>query len=113
MKKFKATVTRTDEYHIEIDENVWDKEQLKEWGSAFSNVDSVQDLSEYLVLSIIREGHESFIEGFGYVKTFRKDGSQHKKFGIGFKEISEDDYTKGIKVTILSEDDDYEVEFDK
>jgi hypothetical protein len=49
-----------------------------------------------------------FIEGFGYVKTFKYDGSQRKHFE-DLKELSNDKYTEGILIKIINEDDNYEI----
>jgi hypothetical protein len=110
MKNFITTAIRTDEYEIYIDENIWNDEALKTWGEVFHEVDSVEEIVKHLAFSLMRFGSGSFIEGFGYVKTFRKDGSQHKIFGAGFKEIPEDEYAKGISAKIIVEDDDYDFE---
>ena len=47
MSKFKVDVTRTYEYEIEIDENVWNEQALKDWSELFSKVENSEDVAKY------------------------------------------------------------------
>lgn len=111
MSKFKINVIRTDEYEIEIDEKIWDEKAIQEWAKVFYEAESTEDIAKDLAGSIMKMGSDyGFMEGFGYVKTLRSDGSQKKHFGEGFKEIKKSEYTKGIVLKVLQEDEDYEYE---
>lgn len=107
---FKTTAIRTDEYEIQIDENIWNAEALADYSKVFSPIDSIQELAEHLAFSLLRFGSDhGFIEGFGYVKMYRKNNSPIKHFRSG-GEVPETEYAKGISAKILSEDDDYDFE---
>jgi hypothetical protein len=116
--KFKATVTRVDEYEIEVDENVWDKEALKDWSSVFSPVDSVEDVAKDFAVAFMRNDNSYFIEGYGYVKELNKEGALK---GVPYRDekgnfcypLPEEKYTKGISIKPLSHDYDYETELEK
>ncbi|MCT4636218.1 MAG: hypothetical protein N4A72_00785 [Bacteroidales bacterium] len=108
MKKYKIEVTRTDEYEITIDENIWNEEELKKWSSVFSEVEAPEDLACTLALDTAIQGSLEFIEGFGRVKTL-SDGSVRPHFE-GFKEVPEEKYTEGITLEIISEGEQRETE---
>lgn len=112
MKKYNVKPIRTDEYIIEIDENVWNEETLKDWGSVFFEVDSLQDIAEHLAFLLMRFGYERFLEGFGYVYTQMPDGYKYTQFARDdngdLKEVTE--FANGIKVTVICEDDDIDYE---
>lgn len=111
MKKYNVKPIRTDEYIIEIDEKVWNEEALKDWGSAFFQV-NLQELVEHLTSLLMRYGYERFLEGFGYVYVQNQDGYKFTQFDQdengNLKEVTE--FAEGIKVTIVSEDEDFEFE---
>lgn len=112
MKQYTVEVKRTDEFKIEIDETVWDKEALSDWSSIFWKLESVEDLAHSVAEAISRNGSEkNFIEGFGNIKVLYRDGDEKTKYK---KEdgnwVKDEVYCKGITVTIISEDDDYETE---
>lgn len=112
--KFKVTVTRTDEYVIEVDETIWTPEEIKGWAKTFYPADDPEDIAKHLAGTIMYEGSgNGFMEGFGYVKTFRSDGSLKHQTGEGFKKLTEDQYTKGLSVTPLIENDDFEYEIEE
>ncbi len=114
MKRFNARPQRTDEYIIEIDENVWNDDALKEWGNVFWELDGIEDLVEAIAMSLLRDGYERFIEGFGYLYTMRRGGyhlKQYEHVDGDFREVTE--FAKGIKVTIVSEDDEFECEVEE
>ena len=111
MKKYNVKPIRIDEYIIDIDENIWDDQALKEWGSVFFEVD-LQGLVEHLSRLIMMYGYEKFLEGFGYVYTQMPDGYKYTQFERdadgSFKEVT--DFCGGIKVTIVSSEEDFEYE---
>lgn len=117
MSKFKVTVTRVDEYEIEIDEKVWDEKALKDWSATFNDVNSVQDIAKDFAVAYMRT-ESYFTEGYGYVKEFYKDGTVR---GIPYKgengefkyPLPDEKYAKGISITPLVQDEDYETEIKK
>jgi len=66
MKKYKAVVTIEKEYEIEIDENVFDENFMKEFRESFYNFHDLEDHVEHIAQYEARLG-EAFIEGYGYV----------------------------------------------
>lgn len=109
MKKFKVTVTRVDEYEIEIDENNLDKE------IDFPENSEPIDLAKDLALTWMRTEDKYFKEGYGYIKELDKDG---KVKGIPYTKedgefgypLPDDRYTTGITIKPLSQDEDYEID---
>ena len=68
MKKFKCTVTRVDEYVIELDENVLNEEFNKEFREYFYNFHDLEDHAKMFAQYQARIGDDdSFIEGYGHV----------------------------------------------
>ncbi len=110
----KIEVTRIDNYEVVINENVWDKKALKEWGEVFWKLNDLQDLAKVVSTAIMRYGLGKSMEGFGRVKQLHPDGreiKQYEKDGCGEYQVV-DSFTKGIEVIIHSEDDDYSAELD-
>lgn len=67
MAKFKVTVTCINEYEIDIDEEVWTPEALREWSRYFSTVENTAALADHLGEMLARNGITDEIEGFGYL----------------------------------------------
>lgn len=115
MAKFKVTVTRVDEYEIEIDENVWDEKALEDWSGVFHPVSDAEDVAKDFAVAWMRNEDKYFIEGYGYVKEFDQSGNLK---GVPYRDekgefaypLPEDSYTKGISIVALSQDEDYETE---
>jgi hypothetical protein len=112
MEKFKIEVIKTDEFLVNVDSEFWNEEIRKEWSKTFWNLESNEDLAKSLAESVSRKGLEEFYEGFGYVKTLSKDGSfrkqwyKNKEGELTFR--TDEDYTKGLSITILSMDNEIE-----
>lgn len=64
MKKFKCTVTREDEYVIELDEKILDKAWMEWFKKYFYDFDDLQEHAEYIAQYAARFGSD-FIEGYG------------------------------------------------
>jgi hypothetical protein len=114
MAKFNVTVVRSDEYEIEIDESVWTKEEIKEWGNTFYGGSSLRDVASSLGEAWMKQGSGYFKEGFGYVREL--DGNGNPKT-IPFKDdegnycnLPDEKYTKGLTIRPITEDENYEVE---
>jgi len=105
MKTFNLEVRRTDEYQIKIDENVWTEDKLKDWSSIFFKVEDTDELAEIIAKAIMREGSDSFIEGFGYFKIVDENGKTVSRY------IDESKYCPGIEIHIIEEDDYLETNF--
>lgn len=114
--EFKVTVTRTDEYHIKLDDEVINESYMEDFSESFGQVDSLEDVAGHLATAYMREVDSDFVEGYGWVKKFRKDGSHSK----GLKRengqivlLTDEDYAKGLSIKIISEDFDYDTEIEK
>lgn len=103
MKRFKTTVTRTDEYIIEIDENIITEEWMEDFAKYFYGFDTYEEHAEHLAQYKARF-EQSFIEGYGEVLI---NGKPH--WSVENKE----DVNKGINIIVKSEDRDCEVEVEE
>lgn len=108
MKKFRLEITRTDEYHFDVDENIWDEAALKDYSNTFSTVETIPDLLENLAFQVMRFGSDKFYEGFGYVREIDHNGKDVKQYGNDHIELKESDYCQGITMTLVSEDDEFD-----
>jgi len=112
MEHFIIEVIKTDEFIVNIDPIIWDEKARKDWSETFWKLNNNEDLAKSLAESVSRQGLENFYEGFGYIKTFYNDGSERKQWykdkegNLKFR--TEEDYTNGISITVLSMDDDIE-----
>ena len=115
MKKFKINAIRTDEYIVEIDETVWNKEALNTWNKFFGGCDTIQELAEHISFLILRFGYERFLEGFGYLYVQDENCRQKTlyKCDDAGKMVFVTEFAEGIRVTIISEDDEYDFETEK
>ena len=115
MKKYNVQAIRTDEYEIEIDENVWTDEKLKAWSEVFSDCEDTEDLAEHLSSLLLGLGYERFLEGFGYVYTENQFGEKLSQYHYdnNGKLVKVTDFAEGIKVKIITMDDDYDYEVDE
>ena len=112
MKKYNVQAIRTDEYEIEIDENIWTAEALEKWSNVFCDCDDLEELAKHLSGMLLSLGYERFLEGFGYVYTENEDGMQLSQFcrDDNGEIVKVTDFAKGIKVKVISMDDDYDYE---
>ena len=112
MKKYSIEAVRTDNYIVEIDESIWTPEELEKWSSVFWDTDDTKELAEHIALSVMREGYEKIIEGFGYLYTQDEDGRHLHQWARNEKGVLAEviDFSPGVKLTIISEDDDYTFE---
>lgn len=113
MAKFSVTVTRVDEYEIELDEKVFDEKWMANFRESFYSFNSLREHAQHLAQYQARFGKENgFIEGYGYIT---RDGalpfsSEDFKGGKWKPEAERRKATPGINIRIVSEDDD--IEFD-
>ncbi|MBC7847233.1 MAG: hypothetical protein H7Y10_12150 [Flavobacterium sp.] len=116
LKKYKVEVTRVDEYEIEIDDALWTNERIAEWSESFFETDynnRQEDFVKHLAESLTHQGIKEGIEGFGHVKQkyhSMEEGDLLTQYYDGLKKITEDNYTEGLFVNIISHKDDYETE---
>ena len=94
MRKFKCIVERTDEYVIEIDENIINEDWMEEFKKYFYGIDCLEEHAEHLAQMRARFGDISFFEGYGPVlingyKPFNKKNSEVQK-GINIIVVNED-----------------------
>lgn len=93
MKKFKVTVFREDEYEVELDENVLDKDWMDNFNQYFFDMDTLEEHAEHLAQMKARFGG-SFMEGYGHIMI-----NGRKPIGIN------DGVNKGVNIKIVSEDE--------
>ncbi len=105
MAKFKCTVTRVDEYEIDIDENKINEEWMEHFRSyMYHSFTEYKDHAEHLAQLRARFG-ESFYEGYGYVSV-----NGHRPLAVMLSELNEKSYEPGINIKVIDEDNDIEVE---
>lgn len=116
MKKFKCTVTRTDEYEVEIDENIINEEWMEHFRSYMYDFDELSEHAEHLAQFQARFGEHDFIEGYGHVKRNGKLLHSREDFddkGNWLPESERRQPALGINIKIVSEDNDCEVEVEE
>lgn len=94
MKKFKVKVERVDEYVIEFDENVINKEFIDNFKEYLYDFDTLEEHAEHIAQFRARFG-ERFIEGYGNVMVNGR---------VPFM-VKEEEVEKGINIKVVSEDD--------
>ncbi len=111
MEKIEIEVSRTDQYLIMVDPEVWNDQKIKEWASVFFQAKNTIDIARHLANSLLILGvNHGFIEGFGYVKIFNQKGYLIKQYKGNYTEpVSDDEYCEGIAVHLVSIED-YETE---
>lgn len=119
--EFKITATRTDEYTVIVDKEKLPKKFLAEYSQYFRrSAKTLNDALEDLGFILLRFGTGKHIEGFGYIRTLKKEpvslavkGRTHDWVEIpqwdGNILVGEKDYTPGIIIQIINEDDEIEV----
>ena len=109
IRKFKGTVTRVNEYEIEIDDSIYTPEYLKAWEKSFYDAPEISDFVEHLAgtLTQYENDHRSQMEGFGIVRCFYSNGTPAYA-------SADDKYVNGLKVIIVQEDNsDMEIDIDE
>lgn len=107
MKRLQVQAKRTDTYEISIDPVVVDRAYLADYSKHFNRIDTIEELAEDLAAQLIRFGSNNFFEGFGYVKTFNRSGSELTQYKNG-RAVLQDELAEGISINIISEDEEYE-----
>ena len=83
MKKYKVTVTRTCEYEVEVDENIYNEENRESWEHTFWPLDGDEPAEAFargLAEQSIRLGVNEFIEGFACVTTDEESAKRKKEY---------------------------------
>ena len=65
MKKFQVEVTKTWDFEVEIDETIWNEENIADWKKTFYDVSSLQEVIKIFATMFAEQGEGSFLEGFG------------------------------------------------
>lgn len=105
-KKYKVEVTRIDVFEVEIDEAIWNKEELESFSKTFWDISNSAHLAESIAKEVACQGSgNEYFEGFGCIQMLNYDGSKRTCFS-GSTILNEDEVTKGIQVRILSEGED-------
>ncbi|MEO8532832.1 MAG: hypothetical protein ABI441_03745 [Flavobacterium sp.] len=116
IKKYKVEVTRVDEYEIEIDDAIYTDDVIEQWSEIFFNTDEdtrQEDFAKHLASGITSAGIKEVLEGFGYVKQKHhntSDGDILPQYTSQLKKVTEEEYSPGILVNIISHNDDYTTE---
>lgn len=97
MRKYKVTVTRTDEYIVEIDETIYNEEWRADFERYFHPLDEgLESIAEDIAVFRARFG-ERFQEGYGRIT---EDSTVYPSL--------KDEYAEGLNIIVQSEDDDIE-----
>lgn len=116
MKKFKCTVTRVDEYKIEIDENIINDEWMEHFRSYMYDYYELSEHAEHLAQFQARIGDQDFIEGYGHVKRNGKLLYSREDYDESGKRLPESECRQpapGINIKVVSEDNDCEVDVEE
>ena len=119
LKKFTIEVTRTDEYEIEIDTDVWNQERINAYNDSFQDAETIDDIVKIVAKCISHQGKNEFIEGFGFIKQKwhkSEPGKLNTQYSSGFTKVTDEEYSEGLLVNIIAhaDADEYDVElFDK
>jgi hypothetical protein len=99
IKKIKIEIKRIDNYTIEFDDDIINKEWMENYSSYMHDVDTLEELAEAIAFQQMRFG-DGFKEGFGHVTKNGKKYYPHQN----------EDFAPGINIIVHSEDDDFEYE---
>lgn len=99
MKKFRCTVTRVDEYEIEIDDSILNEKWMADFRDIFYGFYTYKEHAVQIAQMRARF-NRSFIEGYGAPLI------NHEKPCF----IDKEELNEAININILSEDDDCDVE---
>lgn len=119
LKKYKVEVTRVDEYEITIDDSIYTDEVIEQWSESFFETEEderLEDFVKHLAKGITCAGKAEPLEGFGFVKQkfhSMEDGDLLDQCKAEMKKVTEEDYSPGLLVNIISFDDEYETEIFK
>lgn len=94
IRKFKVEVVRRDEFVVEIDDSIYNKEWRKDFATAFWPLEKTEDIAKDLAIHQAEHG-DRFQEGYGYIK---RDGK------LWFP-IHDKKPTRGLNVITVSTDD--------
>ena len=119
MKKFKCTVTRTDEFVIELDENVFTEEYMREFRDVFYKFYDLEDHAKHLAWHQAEyggDGGNRFIEGYGSVLRNGELPFSFEDFALDGSKKSENDVVKsapGINIITTDNPEDCDVEVEE
>ncbi|MBU3126763.1 hypothetical protein [Clostridium tagluense] len=99
MKKFNCVVTRTDEYEVEIDENIMNEKWIENYIKTFGNLKTLKEHVKIIAQEKARG--EIFIEGYGVPMV-----DNESQYYMGKKSIE----NIGINIVPLSEDEDCDID---
>lgn len=113
---YEVTLKKVDQCKIHIDEEIWNQAALQDFSRYFNKVETIEDLLNILFLKIQLQGIGENYEGFGFVKTntlVKNEAMEMVQLDHNYKRLTDNDYCKGIEITITDENPDYEVELTK
>lgn len=116
IRKFKCTVTRTDEYVIELDENILNEEWMEHFRSYMCDYNTLEEHAENIAQFQARFGEHTFLEGYGNVTRNGKLPFSFEDYDEKGNILPEDQQRKpaaGININILSEDNACDVDVEE
>lgn len=103
MKKFRCTVTRVDEYVIELDETKMTPEWMAEFTQTMYDFETLDEHAKHLAQHRSRFPDQTFFEGYGVPRI-----NGEVPYGAHKSEVD-----PGINIRVISEDSDIEVEVEE
>lgn len=103
IRKFRIEVTRTDEYIIEIDDEIYNNDWIADFEQTMYPLDDgIESIAKDIAQFRARVG-KRFQEGYGCIS----------ENGCMTSSLNQEDYAEGIDITVESEDDDIQFDVDE
>ena len=112
IRKFNVKVTREDEYEIAIDDEIYTREWMDEFGKYMWKLDDIQDIAKAIAWHQMRNGDERFLEGLGNITRDGELPFSHRDFdgnGNLSPEDKRDKAAPGLDINAFYEDEEYEI----
>ncbi len=113
IRQFNVVVTRTDEYTIKIDDELYNQEWMDEFGKYMWKLEGIEDIARAIAWHQMKNGDDRFLEGFGNIT---RDGSlpfsmsDFDKNGNWLPEEERDKPAPGLDIDPFNEDDEFNFE---
>lgn len=110
-KKFSVLVTRTDEYEIEINTDVWTPEAIAEWSKTFQEAETASDIAAIIAGRVVgRVRNSEFFEGFGHLELHKRFENEDQPLTM---ERKVEAFNPNFKVMIISEGEERDIEVEE
>lgn len=113
---YEVTLKKVDQCKVHIDETIWNEAALQDFSRYFNKVETIEDLLNILMLKIQLQGIGENYEGFGFIKTntlVKTEAMEMVQLDATYKRLTDNNYCKGIEITVTDESPEYEVELTK